>query len=508
MVPEEIRKVPRPINTIVVDTNRNSIKRFAVKSRKGIIYKKGKNPCPINGEVVGYIINGVYVPKQEELSSEADYKSFGGAQFVWSLSQDILKELFQFYDVNVASQIYMIALTRILKKGITDRRIASAYESNFLSELLPNVSLSYNTISTLLDKLGRNYNRIKEFMRFRTSKYLTGHRIAVDGMLKQDNSIVNDLSDYSHKAKIKGIKEISVLYAYDIESKEIICGKVYPGNMLDSTAYRSFIEENNLANVIIVADKGFPPSQLGDDLIKKNDLSYLSPLKRNSTLAKENKMYEFNTVIKVKEKSLPSKKVKLGIDHFLYSFKDPVKAYLEELNYLKTATDSSFDTDEYKDKDSKFGTIVFESNKDMDLITVYESYGERWNIELVFKYYKSALELDETRVQNNTSVIGSEFINFLSSLITMRMINKFAETGLLKSDTYGNILDDLNQVAKCKEKGEWVYVRHNEVQHEILEKLEIIPTLKREPKPKGRPRKYPKEDKPKRPRGRPKKSEV
>lgn len=38
------------------------------------------------------------------------------------------------------------------------------------------------------------------------------------------------------------------------------------------------------------------------------------------------------------------------------------------------------------------------------------------------RYYKSACEFDETRVQDAYSVIGSEFIDFLSTLLTFRLL--------------------------------------------------------------------------------------
>ena len=35
-VPEEIRKVKRPVNTVVVDSGSKGLKRYAVRKRKGL----------------------------------------------------------------------------------------------------------------------------------------------------------------------------------------------------------------------------------------------------------------------------------------------------------------------------------------------------------------------------------------------------------------------------------------------------------------------------------------
>ena len=61
---------------------------------------------------------------------------------------------------------------------------------------------------------------------------------------------------------MKGVKDISVIYAYDAELKEPICAQVFPGNMLDASAFPKFIEQNNLTKGILVADKGFPITQI------------------------------------------------------------------------------------------------------------------------------------------------------------------------------------------------------------------------------------------------------
>ena len=56
-VPENIRSVQRPKNTVVVDTGSNSVLRYAVRERKGTVYVSGGNPQPRNGRIIGHIID-------------------------------------------------------------------------------------------------------------------------------------------------------------------------------------------------------------------------------------------------------------------------------------------------------------------------------------------------------------------------------------------------------------------------------------------------------------------
>ena len=93
-VPKQIRQVPRPVNTIVVDNGNDGPRRYAVRERRGIRYVPGGNPQPHNGKVIGHITNGVFVPLHTGVAeAEPDMLSYGAAAFVQSVTKDILNEL-------------------------------------------------------------------------------------------------------------------------------------------------------------------------------------------------------------------------------------------------------------------------------------------------------------------------------------------------------------------------------------------------------------------------------
>lgn len=68
-VPEKIRSVSRPVNTIVVDTGRSGLKRYAVRERSYVKYVSGGNPQPRNGRIIGHIIEDRYVPITEDINA-------------------------------------------------------------------------------------------------------------------------------------------------------------------------------------------------------------------------------------------------------------------------------------------------------------------------------------------------------------------------------------------------------------------------------------------------------
>ena len=515
-VPEDVRKVPRPVNTIVGDNKKDGPNRYPVRERSSVKYISGGNPQPKNGKVIGHIIDGVYVPLGSPVTSaKADMLSYGACAFVKSVSQDLFHELLSVYTPKDTYMIMAIASLRVIKPEVSAKRLSTHYRRTFISQYYPGIGLSENTVGNFLQGLGRDGTKRLAFYHKRAEAVAADHHIAIDGTLKQDTSIVNDLSAFSYKARIKGCREVSLIYAYDIEEMEPICAEVFPGNSIDATSYKAFIRDNNIHKGIIVADKGFPPSQIRDELSERPDLHFLTPIKRNDSRIWKNNMLTFEGVlVGVGDHVLYKKKAIKG-GRFLYAYKSAWKAAMEEASFLtRRESRNDFDPKTYRKKKEVFGVIVFESDQDLDPKTAYLCYDDRWLLELVFNRYKSDECLDKTGVQGDFSLIGSEFINFISTVITCRLVRKARDADLLSIMSYGDLMDDLNSAWRKVDAPEipasddngWVHTNIG-----VFEELEALglsqPAPKPEPKKRGRPRKEKVESKPKRPRGRPRKNQ-
>jgi len=105
------------------------------------------------------------------------------------------------------------------------------------------------------------------------------------------------------------------------------------------------------------------------------------------------------------------------------------------------------------------------------------------------RFYKSALEFDETRVHDDYSVIGSEFCDFLSSVLTFRMIHAFDQARILEEMPYRKIMRILARAKMFNDPDYgWRLIKINPSYEEILKRLDIHPTEKLQPKKKrGRP---------------------
>ena len=290
-VPENIRLVKRPVNTIVDDNGRDGPRRYAVRERARTKYVPGGNPQPSNGRVIGHIVGDKFIPIIEKTAASGpEMLSYGSAALVRSVTRDIFFDLLDVYPTQDAYTVMAIATLRVIRPSITAGRMSTHYKRTFVCVDYPGVAMSPNTICTFLQRLGQDGGKRKQFYQKRLDMVVEDHHIAIDGTLKQDTSTVNDLSAFSYKARMKGCKEISVLYAYDIELMEPICAEIFPGNSIDASSYPAFIRNNNITKGIIVADKGFPPSKIEDLLKERPELHFLTPIKRNDKRIADNSM--------------------------------------------------------------------------------------------------------------------------------------------------------------------------------------------------------------------------
>lgn len=489
-IPNEILKVERPKNTVVIVYGKNK-NLYAVRERVGCKYDNGRR-IPQTGKTIGHIIDGKYVPNStvvlpEPVSmSPVDLKDWGNVILCDRLAGDLYDELCKVYNPRDARKLYCASILRVCDHGIKDYELKDAYENSFLSELYPGVALSKNTVSKFWEDVGKAYSKIVAYMRLRVAAVESSHHVLVDGTLKSNESSVNSLSDYSRKARLKNSRDISLLYAYDLELREPICSKCFPGNMPDPTSYGAFIKEYGINKGIIVGDKGFPSSVAKEHFLANEDLHYLNPLKRDSKFIDEYEMLNYEGQLAGHENIFFKRTYAEKEKKWLYSYRDASKAHKEEFGWLhRTSKNNDFNIDRFDDDWLMFGTILLESDLEMDALTAYQAYDSRWEIELVMRYYKQTCEFDETRVQGDYSVIGSEFCNFLSSVITYRLIHEYERTDLLKKMTYKKINNILARAKKVRADGKtWTLIKMNPSQEEVLQQLSLIP--KPEPKRRGR----------------------
>ena len=472
-IPKEILSVKRPSSTVV----KHRGGRYVVIKRTS--RRVGKRVIPIDTGAVGEIVDGRYVagtPSAVRKRKRIDIKDYGEVTLCNKLGKDLFDELRKVWDLDDAKRLYTIALLRAAYGDVKNRDLQMHYETSFASEMYPGVHLSEKAVSAFLLDTGQAYSLICEFMRNRVKQF-AGKNIVIDGMLKDYNSQTGTMSEFSRKGSKKGSKDMSILYAFSPEAMEPIAAKPYAGNMLDQQAVDNFVTENKIEKGLMIFDKGFFNKGFFDKVDKIEGLSYLIPLKQGSALIKKYGMDNPTEHLEgYKDATVLFKKVKMKAGGFLYSFRDPRMAFEQEVGYVQKAVKKKvFKGEKYEQKKSLFGLIVFKSKADVAPLVAYQAYAQRWDIEVLFDMFKNIIDRDTVNVHGDYRTYATEFINFLSTIITSRVKKLLVKKEINKNYSYKQVFKYLAKYKKVKvmEKGKWESVVMLKYIEELVGTLDV-----------------------------------
>lgn len=533
-VPENIRKVRRPVNTVVVDSGRNGPKRYSVRERKDVRYVPGGNPQPVNGKTIGYIVDDRFVPISESSEYEGSrVLSYGGCALAKSVSSDILADLLGVFPEKDAFAILSLSTLKVLHPSISQDRMDSAYRRSYLSSYYPDVDLSRTAVNDLFRRLGNDDSKRNEFYNRRFARLGSGHHIAVDGTVKSSVRRINDLISFSFRKNPDECGDTIVIYVYDIEEAEPLCVQIFPGSGIRAVPYRQLLKEDLSEKVMIISDRHSRSSVSVPDDENGKPFYNVAPVKRNDKRINKFRTYRFDESLTVDGKNIPYKILETSDGKFLYAFRE-IPEDSEQNSNRKNSKNARPVT--RKDQDQ---LLVFESEDRVDPEAIYLCYTNRHRLELMFAAYRSELFTHRAEANGDFSVYGSEFVNFISTLITSRIIAKAKSALILDKMSYGCVIDELNSVWRRTDAPEGVLPKENDGYwcHSLSKSSELMillglcevppvqtpkkrgrkpsPDKHREDsiavkRPVGRPRKYPVSDVtvPKRPVGRPRKNSV
>ena len=210
----------------------------------------------MTGKYLGRITetDGLIQPKEkEEKMTKVSLKEYGASSVLVETGSDIytaLKEIFP----NEADRIFTLAILRVIEK-CPFKRAEMIYEKSYLSEMYGGVKAMrkrYHRISDVIRCESRKACDFYEPVYFRFESIYYSN---VTNIISKSNEMeINRLGYNSHR---QYDPQVNLLYAFACESRMPVYYSVLPGNIREISALRLSVEEAQLKNVIIVADKGF-----------------------------------------------------------------------------------------------------------------------------------------------------------------------------------------------------------------------------------------------------------
>jgi transposase len=406
-------------------------------------------------------------------------KEYGIACFLLEDNKDVLVLLKQYFTSYNA--LFCAAFSRFVHHSPL-KNMEHHYLNSYLSELLPEVSMSDKSLSALLLQIGSNRPAISAFM-----KQFTGQSIEDNAFLLLDATQVLSLSatvDYAqegYNSKGSHDPQVSLLYLFAAEAQMPAFYRLVPGNIKEVAAMALTIEESQVQDAVLVADKGFY-SKANMTLLADKKLQYIVPLKRSSTLidyapCEVEQPKGFTNYLRFNDRIIwyVNKQINDNQRVILYLDEDLRRA--EQHDFLQRIEKeyANYSLENYHLKAKTHGTIALITNlngtKTPDQI--YQHYKSRAAIEILFDTFKNILFADTTYMRSNEAMEAWLFINHLALIFYYRLYKRLIKHNLLKKYSPKDILMHLNTIKKVKINDKWITAEIATKSKTILEKIEI-----------------------------------
>ena len=447
-----MQDVPKPVLLTFQERKAKENARLELRRISGYYYvyrahnvwnKQLKKPTKIT-QIVGSITpDGTYKPKRQKTNiSTTQVYEYGNAELCLKLSQDIQNAT---ENMPLKNELLALSIIRAIEPGPM-RLAQTVWENTYISKKI-DANLSPKNVSDTLSAIG---NMVQE-------TYEPFAKLSPEtGMLFYDLTSVLSyskkltLAERGYNADWESASQIKVAMAFSTSTWLPVAVDVFYGSLKETKVLKYFIDRFPGVDLGFVMDRGFNSYKLLRDL-KKENIHYIVPLKKNSTLlpsfAKMAGTFEYG-----KKRMVAFSKRSKRPCGFLYLFEDPLLRGEEEGFLLGQVNKGELSMDDYRAERRIAGVFGILSDLDVSERLVYEQYKEREEIEQVFDFMKNDLEADKTYLGRDDAVRGYFVVVFLAMRLYFKILKRLRERDLVGKVSVKEVLYALSKMRMIVEK--------------------------------------------------------
>lgn len=434
-VPENIRKL-KPKGTIIklLHNKYYVYEHFYKKDDNGKWKTKSGKLLGHIDEVKGFVPNNNCVRKEQTTTYE-----YGQYAITVNNSTNTLKKLCDIFNIKDAYTIYLLSVLYVVNGFVPLKDIELYFQQSYLSILHKDLSLSYYTLSNLLNDLGRRQNKVFEFEQALINE--SSKEIAIDGHDIKSSSHDNDLAQRGNNFNTMKDMQLNVLMAFDINTGKPLVSRAYPGSLLDKNTVDDLISINSFKSTLFIIDRGFYSAD-NIELFSKNNNHYIIPLSPNlinyKKVTKDMRLSNVFVYEKNKKRTtIEYKEIKQDDNTIIIVYRDLSQSAKDNSDYLKNIqlNPDKYTKEKYQQLKDFFGVIVIQTNLDKPCNEIYNLYKKRWKIETFFNYFKNTIDINALGLNDYYTTQGLSFIMLIVGLIHQELMDN-------KSEIKGKSIDD------------------------------------------------------------------
>jgi len=209
-IPETIKKY-RPKGT-EIQVHKGRYYVYKVKAVYDPVSKKSKRKSE---GCIGQIIDGIgFVANEKKQAQNNIVKEYGATAFLMAVSRDVQTSLIEAFGKE-GLRIYTLAILKLLTNS-GQKNMDISHKRSFISESVPDVHLSKNTLTDMLEKLGLKRQNMLDF--FRKIPHTDNGNIIFDGSSFCSGSSGNSFVNYGYNPTHPGRPQIRLIYGFDVDS--------------------------------------------------------------------------------------------------------------------------------------------------------------------------------------------------------------------------------------------------------------------------------------------------
>jgi len=401
-------------------------------------------------------------------------KEYAASSYLLSDNQIVIENLKKYFPSFYREIFILSALRFFYQCPLKNMKIH--YQDSWLSEEWEAARLSKDFLGHLLEVVGHQRKAIVCFLK----EFMDGcGKLLVDLTHVFSSSKSMTLSEKGYNSKLEFSPQVNLLFIFSEDKKLPFFYRVLPGNVRDVSSLKATIEESGIKDIIIIADKGFY-SETNTSLLEKNNLKYILPIKRNSTLIdfkilKEGIKDGFEGYFKFKDRF---------IFYYRCGSKIPVSVYLDDelrvkeqkdyLERIETHPEFGYSIENFKKKQHTFGTISLLSNLEkISAQKIFSYFKSRVAVEQAFDSFKNVICADRSYMQNDYSMEGWMFINYLSLVYYYKIYHQLIKKDLLSRYSPLDVMLILSKYRRVKISEKWIELEIPKQTRTLMEKLNL-----------------------------------
>ena len=438
----------------------------------------------ISGKYLGKItIHGLVQPKHEAVlqklkDNRITVKEYGATRFLTDLNKDIIDLIKKHFPTDW-KEIFVFAMFRLMHNSPI-KNLDFLNTTSFIGDTI-NADMNDRLIGQLLRELGTERGTITEFL----SNFVTGGEyLAVDltHIFSLSENVVSSMTGYNSKRDFA--PQVNLLYLFNLTRSMPAYFRTVVGSISSVSSLSLSIKESGAKDVVLVGDKGFYSANNIEEL-EKEDLHYILPLKRDSSLIDYNivrsgDMRKFNGHFVFEKRpihyysySLDKRRIFFFLDERLRTeeMKDAIQRANDE---EKSKEDQDKSKEQFYEMNHRMGTIAVITDLQTDNgEEIYSFLKQRVNIEQLYDTFKNTLEADRSYMRDDYQLEGWMFINFVAILLYYKIYNLLVDKKALNKYSIKDVLLYLERVHKLKIDNTWITSEIPKKTANLLEKLEI-----------------------------------